>query len=275
MTAPSAPPLSRLVRSELACLMVRRRTWVALGACAAIPLTIGVGLALQHGATGPGPGLVAAATENGLGLPVASLGVALALLLPLGVSITAADALAGEASHGTLRWFLLAPVGRARLVAVKAAGVLVTALLGVAMVTAVGTVVGALVVGGGGKLLTLSGTVVDTGSALSRILLAAGWTVVQLAAVGAVALAVSALTDRRLVVIASVLGGMILSGVLTVLPALQALHPVLLTAGWAALGDVLRDPIPAHDLIHSTVLAACYLIVGLAVAVIATLRREP
>jgi ABC-2 type transport system permease protein len=255
--------------------MGRRRTWVALAACAAIPLTIGIGLALQHGATGPGPGLVAAATGNGLGLPIASLGVALTLLLPLGVSITAADALAGEASHGTLRWLLLAPMSRPRLVAVKVVGVLVTALTGVVVVAAVGTAVGAAVVGGGGQLLTLSGTVVSTGNALARILLASGWTVVQLAAVGVVALAVSALTDRRLVVIASVLGGMILSGVLTVLPALRSLHPLLLTAGWAALGDVLRDPIPTHDLGRSTVVAACYLTVGLTVAVIATRRREP
>jgi len=74
-------------------------------------------------ASSPGPGLIAAITGNGLMLPIAALRVTLFLLLPLGVSIAAADALAGEAAHGSLRGLLLAPIGRVRLVAVKAFGV--------------------------------------------------------------------------------------------------------------------------------------------------------
>ena len=55
--------------------------------------------------------------------------LALALLLPLAVAMAAADAIAGEAAHGTLRGLLLAPVGRLRLVGMKAFGVLVVAVL--------------------------------------------------------------------------------------------------------------------------------------------------
>ena len=55
--------------------------------------------------------------------------LALALLLPLAVAMAAADAIAGEAAHGTLRGLLLAPVGRLRLVGMKAFGVLVVATL--------------------------------------------------------------------------------------------------------------------------------------------------
>lgn len=275
---PPAAPLTRLIRLELSGILRRPRTWVFLGVLAIVPLLIGVGVAAGDPSAasgdGPGPGLIAAATANGLGLPVASLAVAMTLLLPLGMSVTAADALAGEAAHGVLRGLLLAPMGRLRLVLVKSSGVLAMALVSVVVITVVGTVAGTLIIGGADHLLTLSGSTVGTGEALRRIGLAGVWTLLQLAAVGAVALAVSALTERPLVVTALVLGGAVMCDVLTAIPSLGALHPWLLTAGWPALADLLRDPIPGQDLGHSALLAAVYLVLGMAVTVVATLRRE-
>ena len=146
--------------------------------------------------------------------------------------------------------------------------------LQVAAVTVVGLLAGVCIVGGGGTMLTLSGTSVGLGSALARVALAAGWTLLQIAAVGAVALAVSALTDHPLVVLATVLGGALVFGVLNAIPSLNWLAPVLLTSGWSSLTDLLRDPVPTDGLVHSALVAAGYLVVGLAVAVAATRRRE-
>lgn len=279
MTAAARPaaPLGRLVRVELRVELRRPRTLIMLVVLALLPVVIGLGVTTRgpSGAMGgAATGLIAAVTQNGLMLPVAALGVALALLLPLGVSIAAADALAGEAAHGTLRGLLLAPVSRPRLVGIKAFGVLVVAVLEVSVVTVSGLLAGLVIVGGGGQLLTLSGSSVGLGEALTRVVMAACWAVPQVAAVGAVALAVSALTDHPLVVMATVLGGAIVFGVLHAIPSLEWLHPVLLTSGWTSLADVLRDPLPTDELTHSTLLAVCYLTVGLAVAVIGTLRRE-
>ena len=171
--------------------------------------------------------------------------VALALLLPLAVAMAAADAIAGEAASGTLRGLLLAPVGRLRLVGMKAFGVLVVAVAAVLALAVVGVLAGLIVVGGaGGQLVTLSGTTLGFGEALGRVALVAVWTVGQLAAVGAVALAVSAWTEHPLVVLAAVLGGLIVFGVLGAIPALDWLQPYLLTSGWSAGVDALRDPLP-------------------------------
>jgi ABC-2 type transport system permease protein len=277
----AAAPLLRLLRTELRTELRRPRTLVTLGVLALVPLLIAIGVTTLgtagdalSGAPGPGPGLIAAVTANGLMLPVTALRVALILLLPLGICIAAADALAGEAAHGTLRGLLLAPVSRPRLVGIKAFGVLMVAVLEVAAVTVVGLLAGVCIVGGGGTMLTLSGTSVGLGSALARVALAAGWTLLQIAAVGAVALAVSALTDHPLVVLATVLGGALVFGVLNAIPSLNWLRPVLLTSGWSSLVDLLRDPVPTDGLVHSTLVAAGYLVVGLAVAVVATRRRE-
>jgi ABC-2 type transport system permease protein len=275
---PRAAPLGRLVHLELSGILRRPRTWVFLCVLALVPLVIGVGVAASDvpsaAGSGPGPGLIAAATANGLGLPIASLAISLTLLLPLGISVTAADALAGEAAHGALRGLLLAPMSRPRLLLVKSSGVFAMTLVSVAVITLVGTVAGTLIIGGADHLLTLSGSTVSTGEALRRIALAAAWTVLQLASVGAVSLAVSALTERPLVVTALVLGGAIMCDVLTAIPSLGWVHPWLLTAGWSALGDLLRDPIPGEDLLHSALLAVAYLIVGMVVATAATLRWE-
>ena len=84
---------------------------------------------------------------NGLVLPVAAMTVSLALLLPLAVAMAAADAIAGEAAAGTLRGLLLAPVGRLRLVVMKAFGVLVVAVAAVLALAVVGVLAGLLVVG--------------------------------------------------------------------------------------------------------------------------------
>ncbi|MGH4008912.1 MAG: ABC transporter permease subunit [Pseudonocardiaceae bacterium] len=275
LSGPVRAPLVRLLRSELRWVLRRPRTQVALGLLAVVPVLMGIGIVATDGPGGSG--LLTQVAGNGLVLPVAALSISLALLLPLAVAMAAADALAGESAHGTLRGLLLAPVSRARLVLVKAIGVLAVAVAAVAAVAVVGIVTGLVLVGPSGSahgMLTLSGTEVGPGSALLRVSLAAAWTVGQLAAVGAIALAVSSTTDHPLVVLAATLGGLIVFGVLAAIPALDWLQPALLTTGWLALADVLRDPLPLDGLASSSLRAACYLFVGLALTLARTTTRE-
>jgi ABC-2 type transport system permease protein len=273
--APRAVPLSRLLGAELRWVLRRPRTLVMLGVFALVPVLIAFGVSVADDENGPRDGLIGAVAGNGLVLPVAAITAALALLLPLAVAMAAADALAGEAAHGTMRGLLLAPVGRLRLVGMKAFGVLVVATLAVLALAVVGVLAGLMVVGGAdGQLVTLSGTTVGLGDALGRVALVAVWTVGQLAAVGAVALAVSALTEHPSVVLASVLGGLIVFGVLSAIPALDWLQPYLLTTGWTASVDVLRDPMPLDGLAESSWRALCYLAVGAGLTVHRMLRRD-
>src|SRR5262249_30708047 len=154
-----AAPLGRLLRAELCYLPWRRATLVSLGVLALVPLLLGIGVTAGRptsfgvSADTPGTGLLMATHGKGMALPVIALVAAQGLLLPLTVSITAAEALAGEAAYGSLRGLLLAPVSRPRLVGVKAGGVFAMATLSVLVVAAVGLVAGVTVVGGGGRLL--------------------------------------------------------------------------------------------------------------------------
>ena len=280
-TVPRSPgaPLGRLLAAEVRWVLRRPRTLVLLGVFALIPVLIAIGVTVAARHAGPGRGLIGAVAGNGLVLPVAAMAVSLALLLPLSVAMASADAIAGEAAAGTLRGLLLAPVGRLRLVVMKAFGVLVVAVAAVLSLAVVGVLAGLLVVGaadGGapGQLVTLSGTTVGPGAALARVALVAVWTVGQLAAVGAVALAISALTEHPLVVLAAVLVGLIVFGVLGAIPTLGWLQPYLLTSGFAAGADALRDPLPLDGMADATLRALCYLVVGAATTVVTMLRRD-
>jgi ABC-2 type transport system permease protein len=267
-------PMGRILRSELRWVFRRPRTIVALTLLAAVPVAIGIGVAMDDPG-GPGASLVDVAVGNGLVLPVGALSVALFLLLPLVVSMSAADALAGESAHGTLRGLLLAPVSRERLVVVKSVGVLGVATAAVAVVAGVAAVMGTLVVGGpGGGALTLSGTTLSTWATIGRVLLAAAWTVGQLCAIGAIALAVSSLTEHPLVVLAVSMGALVITTVLMTIPALDWLQPVLLPTGWPAIGDVLRDPVVWDELGSSTFRAGCYVLIGGSLALARTLTRD-
>ena len=123
---PRRGSLLRLVRSELRLVLGRRRNQVLLAGLALVPLLLGTVLFLSQDTAlqGQGPGFVGRVTSNGLFLVVASLFVCLPFLLPLTIGIASGDAIAGEASAGTLRYLLTVPVARGRLLAVKAVGAL-------------------------------------------------------------------------------------------------------------------------------------------------------
>ncbi|GHF46170.1 ABC-2 type transport system permease protein [Amycolatopsis bartoniae] len=262
-------PLLRLYRAELRWIFRRPRTLVVLGLLALIPVVVAIGLAIGRSTDqGPGNGgvaLLTTAAANALVLPIAVLAVTLNLLLPLTTAMSAGDAVAGELAHGTLRGWLIAPVSRGRLLAVKALGVATFTLASVALMAVVGVLAG-LAINGTGSLYTLSGSTLSFGAALGHIAIAVGWVTLQLWAIGAVALAVSACTEHPMLVVVSVLAGTIVSSVLLLLSAVDWLHPFLLPQSWDSITDVLRDPMPTAGLAEGAARAACYLVIGLSLA---------
>lgn len=264
--------LLRLFRAELRWIFRRPRTVAVLGLLALIPVIIGVALTLVDTSEGGGGGnggdgaLLASAVSNSFVLPVAALTMTLSLLLPLASAMAGADAIAGEAAHGTLRGWLIAPVSRGRLLAVKAFGVATVSVVAVVSMTFTGFVTG-LIIGGPDSMFTLTGATLSIWETLSRLLLVAGWVVLQLWAVGAVALAISSFTEHPMLVVASVLGGTIVFTILGFLEAVSWLHPFLLNTNWTqAPAAVLMDPVDTAMLGEGALRALCYVVIALSVA---------
>lgn len=269
-------PLLRVVRAELRFMLRRPRTMIALALAAVVPVVAGIGVSLATGAPPQGAnedvqGIASIVTNNGLILPVFVLLLSMMMLLPLAGTMWSADAISGEAAAGGLRNLLLAPVGRARLLAVKAFGVAVLSLLAVTIMAVAGVIAGMAILGGN-EMLTLSGSTLPFGQAIGRIGLLVVLVTIQVWAVAAIALAISTTTDHPLVVLSTTLGGVIIFTVLAAIPALEWLHPVLITTGWPRLSDLVRDPMPTDALSDGVFRAACYILIGysLALARIAT-----
>jgi len=197
----------------------------------------------------------------------------LLFLLPLVASIAAADAVAGESASGTLRGLLVAPVGRLRLLGVKAFGVAAVVAVAVVVIAVVAVVTG-LILHGTSGIVTLSGTTLSLGDALGRVALLVGWVLLQLLAVAAIALAVSTCTQYPLVVLSTVMGGLIVIGILGSLPALDWLQPVLLSDDWTAGADILRDPMLTGDLGQGALRALCYLVIGYSLALARMVTKD-
>ncbi|OJX76902.1 ABC transporter permease [Leifsonia sp. 71-9] len=230
-----------LLGSELAVLFRRLRTWAMLAALAAVPVLIAVAVRITGGSS-RGPGFLSQITDNGLFVAFTALVVCMPLFLPLTIGVVAGDTIAGEASHGTLRYLVIAPAGRLRLLAVKYAGAAAFSIAGALVVALAGAGVGAVLFPIGPVTL-LSGTTVGVGEALLRLLLIAAFVVVSLLGLCAIGLFLSTLTDVPVGAMAATAVLAVVSQVLDQLPQLSALHPWLFSHYWLGFGDLLRDPI--------------------------------
>jgi ABC-2 type transport system permease protein len=256
---------TRLLRSELWLIFGRRRNWAGLAVLAAVPVIIGVSVKIWPprvgaGGRGDGPDFFASITSNGLFVALAALTIELPLFLPLAVAAISADTVAGEANLGTLRYLLSVPVLRTRLLAVKYAAVVVFAFAATLVVAGMGALLG-LALFGGGPITLLSGAQLPFAEAVLRLLGVCAYLSVGLAALGAVGLFVSTLTEQPIGATVAIVILNVTSFVLDSIPQLDWLHPYLLTHYWLAYGDFLRDPVPLEGLRAGVLTAGAYAVI--------------
>ena len=275
VVSPPQPPPTRttgggtaaLLASELLTLFRRRRTWALLGALALIPILIAVALRVAGAApSGRGPAFLDQITNNGLFVGVTAILVATPLFLPLTIGVVAGDSIAGEASHGTLRYLLIAPAGRIRLLLVKYLAAAVFCAVAALTVVVVGTVVGWALFPIGPVTL-LSGTTVSVGDGLLRFLAIAAYVTVSLLGMSAIGLFFSTLTTVPVGEMAATAILAVVAQIMGALPQLEWLHPWLFTNYWLGFGDLLREPVVWDSFADNALLQAGYIIVFGALAV--------
>jgi ABC-2 type transport system permease protein len=261
-----AGPWLRFLRSELRLIFGRWRNLALLAVLAGIPVLIGVALKLSgSGGDGGGPAFLDQVAGNGVFLAFASLTVLLTLVLPLTMAVVSGDSMAGEASHGTLRYLLAVPAGRTRLLAVKYAAVVIFGLAACATVAAAALIVGVILFPVGPVTL-LSGSTVSLGAGLVRLLLVVLYVAAAMAALGAIGLAVSTFTEHPIGAIAAILVLAVASEVSDAVPQFSAIHPYLPSHWWLSFGAILRSPAGGPELTHGLLSFAVYVIIFAAIA---------
>lgn len=265
-----------MFRVELAKAARRWRTWLLAAAIGAIPAVIVFAIKVSPpqpaGAEDAPPFLFQIAT-NGLYAALTGLAVVQPFFLPLAAGLFAGDAIAGEAQGGTLRYLLLRPVGRSRLVLSKYASAM--ALLGVlvAVTIASGLAAGAVVFGLG-AMPTLSGTSLSVGEGLLRILGSGVYMVLALSGIACIGLLISTRTDSGPGAAVATIVIAIASQILGQIPSLDAIHPYLPTYGWLGFTGLFRFPVDWDLMRGGLVVSTVYSAVCLGVALWGFRRRD-
>lgn len=250
LASPQPPPARgtwafwRLLGSELGLTFRRPRNLALLAVLGAVPILLGVGLRLAAGSGDDAEmsGIIQDVMGNSLMLTFLSFSFLVLLLMPVAVSVVAGDSVAGEAGQGTLRYLLAAPAGRTRLLAVKYLNAVVFAYAATAVV-ALSALLTGLILFPGGSVTLLSGTTISVADGLLRILITIGYVGAGMAALAAVALALSTFTEVPIGAIAGTMVLIIICQVLRAIPDLAPITPYLLPTRFTDFDAVLRSPI--------------------------------
>jgi ABC-2 type transport system permease protein len=261
-TPPTAAPIRpfALLGSEIALIFRRWRTWAMLGALGLVPILIAVAVRVATDRHGGGPAFLSDITNNGLFVAFTALTVSIPLFLPLTIGVVSGDTVAGEASHGTIRYLLVAPTGRVRFILVKFAGAAAFALAASLVIAVVGAAIGAALFPIGPVTL-LSGTEVGGWSYAGRLLLLVAYVALSMLGLSAIGLFASTLTS---VPVGAMAATVVLAGASQIadqLPQLDWLHPFLFSHQWLGFGDLLRDPISFDSFGSNAVLQLGYVVV--------------
>jgi ABC-2 type transport system permease protein len=266
-----------VIRVELAKLFRRPRTYVIAGLLCALPFIVAVFLATTRIPPPPGQGgaFLSAVLSNGALYPAAAMALVLPVFLPVSVAVLAGDAVAGEAAGGTLRYLLVRPVGRTRLLAAKLISLIAFVLFAISAVLITSyltglTLFGATTSSAGVTLppdvTSLSGVTISPVGLLLRLLGTVAYIVVSMLGVAAIALFLSTVTDSALGAAMGALAVLVTSQVLVTLDAATSIRPYLPTRYWLAWVDFFRDPVLWRDIERGIGIQLVYLLVLLGAA---------
>lgn len=250
-----------LAVDELVTLFRRWRTWAMLAALALIPVLIAVAIRIAGAASpGRGPAFLDQITQNGLFVGLAAFVVAIPLFLPLTIAVTAGDTIAGEASHGTLRYLLTAPAGRLRLLTVKYLGAAAFCLAATLTLVVAGVLIGWALFPVGPVTL-LSGAEAPAAEGVLRLLGVAAYATVSLLGLSAIGLFASTLTTVPIGAMAATAILAVTAQIVGQIPQLEALHPWLFTDRWLDFADLMRAPVVWDSFAGNALLQGGYILV--------------
>ncbi|MEV4639882.1 ABC transporter permease [Actinoplanes sp. NPDC049548] len=265
-----------MIRVELAKLFRRPRTYVMAALLCALPFTVAVFLATTRIPPPPGQGgaFLSAVLGNGALYPAAAMALVLPVLLPVSVAVLAGDAVAGEAAAGTLRYLLIRPVGRTRLLVAKLVSLIVFVLFAIGTVLVTSYLTGTALFDAEPEgsvtlpadVTSLSGVAITPAGLAMRLLGTVLYLTVSMLGVAALALFLSTVTDSALGAAMGSLAVLVASQVLVTLDAAASVRPYLPTRYWLAWIDFYRDPILWRDIERGAALQLVYLVVLLGAA---------
>ncbi len=265
--APHRPGRTLPVRVELVRQLRRRRTQVAFGLAALLPVLLWSAFELgDDGPPGGAPNLVDLAKGSGSNFAVFALFASASFLLVVVVALFFGDTVASEASWSSLRYLLAAPVPRARLLRQKAIVAGLLSAVAILLLPAVSLLVGTLAYGAN-NLVSPTGESLPYTGGVTAVALGALYVVVHLSWVAGLATLLSVSTDAPLGAVGGAVMTSIVSQILDQITALGDLRNYLPTHYGNAWAGLLAEQVDWGDMTRGAFSAVAYASVFFALAV--------
>ena len=290
-----------LIRTEFTKAARRTRTLVVAFILVGLPTLIVVAINARGNRRDgdSGEGLFRIAQQSGLLVPAAVLSAMSGFLLVVIAGTFAGDSVAGDANWGSLRYLLMRPVPRGRLLVAKAivAGTLIWAAT--ILVALAGLVAGLILFGAhavtvpgfgafssGGAVVTVPNVGALSGSGLAagfqlgrgvlllRVAIATAYVAFGFSALLALGTLFSTLTDTAASAIGATIGVYIVSEILDAISQLGRVRYFFPTHYFSAWEPMFTDNRYPHDMIVGIVSQFVYLIVFGAIAVVWFRRKD-
>jgi ABC-2 type transport system permease protein len=274
MTTTYRPERTLPLRVELVRQLKRRRTQVAFGLVALLPVILWAAFELAD--DGPPAGslnLVDLAKGSAANFAVFALFASAGFLLVVVVALFFGDTVASEASWSSLRYLLAAPIPRARLLRQKAVVAAVLSVAALLVLPVVSLLVGALAYGTG-DLVSPTGESLPFWTGAGRVLLGALYIAVHLSWVAGLAMLLSVSTDAPLGAVGGAVLASIVSQILDQITALEDLRDWLPTHFANAWAGLLADQVDWGDMTRGVFSAVSYATVFGALAVWRFRRKD-
>lgn len=244
----------------------RRRTMFAFAVLLVLPWVLVAAFKIGGDPAPDGvPSLVDVATASALNFALFALFVSTGFLLVVAVALFCGDTVASEAGWSSLRYLLAAPVPRGRLLRQKLIVALGYAVVAVLSLPLMSLVAGTVAFGWGDVELPTGGSV-PVGTALQRMAIIVGYSLIAQLVVAALAFLLSVTTDSPLGAVGGAVGLVIVSNILDAVTALGSLRDFLPTHWMYAWMDALQPDIEWTGMAKGTAISVSYAAVLFALA---------
>jgi ABC-2 type transport system permease protein len=272
-----------LLRTEFTKATRRIRTLVVFALLVGLPLLIVLAIHAHtpRGGADEGEGLFRLARQSGLLIPAAVLSVTSGFLLVVIAGTFAGDSVAGDSAWGNLRYLLMRPVPRGRLLVAKAIVAAVLIWLSTFLVVLAALVVGVILFGAhpvsfpgfaflpGADLFHLSESTI-----VWRVFIATSYVSFGFSALLALGVLFSVLTDTAASAILATAGIYIVSEILDGIPQLgriRYIFPTHYLDSWEPMFINNRYP---HDMLAGVAVQVGYLVVFGTAALVYFKRKD-
>jgi len=267
-----SPNVGTVYRWELRKLRAQKRTYVGLGAAAAVPVIFVVATSLRGG----GPNDVAFGRyihDTGLAIPLVLLLFGSIWMFPLITALVAGDIVAAEDGNGTLKTILTRSLERGQVFGGKLLAAWTYAVAAIFLNGAVALVAGTIA-SGFNPLVSLSGTTVSAPRGLLLVALSLLVYLIPIIAIACVGLLLSTITHNSAAAVVGTLIFSLMLQLIGILPGLGATRPYLLSTQFDAWQGLLREPIDWQPIVRAAWVCTLYAVPATVWAYLAFLRRD-